>query len=124
MTTREATKTYKLNQWTQIIRECRNSGQKVQDWCKDNNIDPKKYYYWLSQVRKAATQALPATLKDSSIIPINLQKENSVVPTPSQIVSSNDIVATISVGNVIVQLSNHASSDFILNVMKAMQHVR
>lgn len=124
MTTREATKAYRLNQWTQIIRECRSSGQTVKVWCTEHDIDPKKYYYWLSQVRKAATQALPATINDSSIVPIQLPKSELTAPTPVSTGSSNDVVATLSIGNVVVQLSNQASSEFILNVMKAMQHVR
>lgn len=124
MTTRETTRNYRLNQWTQIIRECRNSGQTVKVWCAEHDIDPKKYYYWLSQVRKAATQALPATTMNSAIVPIHIPKSESSLPVPSQTDRSNDVVATISLGNVVVQLSNQASSDFILNVMKAMQHVR
>lgn len=124
MTTRETTRNYRLNQWTQIIRECRNSGQTVKVWCAEHDIDPKKYYYWLSQVRKAATQALPSTTINSGIVPIHLPKSELAIPVPSQTDCSNDVVATISAGNVIVQLSNQASPDFILNVMKAMQHVR
>ena len=124
MTTREATKAYRLNQWTQIIRECRRSGQTVKVWYAEHDIDPKKYYYWLSQVRKAAIQALPATTNDSAIVPVHLSKSELTVSTPSQSTGSNDVVATISIGNVIVQLSNQVSSDFILNVMKAMQRVR
>lgn len=124
MTTREATKNYRINQWTQIIRECRSSGQTVKVWCAEQGIDPKKYYYWLSQVRKAATQALPTTTNDSSIVPIHLSKAELTVPVLAHTNGSNDVVATISVGNVLVQLSNQASPDFILNVMKAMQHVR
>ena len=96
----------------------------VKVWCAEHDIDPKKYYYWLSQVRKAAIQALPATTNDSSIVPVHLSKSELAVSTPSQSTGSNDVVATLSRGNVIVQLSNQASSDFILNVMKAMQHVR
>ena len=123
MTTREAAKAYRLNQWTQIIRECRSSGLKVNDWCKENDINPKKYYYWLSQVRKAATGSLPATTTDASIVPVHLPQTDQKLSF-THTVSSNDVVATISVGNIIIQLSNQASSDFILNVMKAMQHVR
>lgn len=120
MTTREATKAYRLNQWTQAIRECRSSGQTVKVWCNENNVDPKKYYYWLSQVRKAAIQALPATVTDSTIVPIQVIKTD---PIPAVVGASHEVVATITVGKVIVQLSNQASSEFIINVLKAVQYV-
>ena len=121
MTTREATKAYRLNQWTQVIRECRNSGQKVKDWCNDNDVDPKKYYYWLTQVRKAAIQSLPATLSDSTIVPIQTAQPEF---TSSVSAYSNENVATISFENIVIQLSNHASSELIANTLKAIQNVR
>lgn len=120
MATREAAKAYRLNQWTQIIRECHSSSQTVKVWCAEHDIDPKKCYYWLSQVRKAATQALPATTNDSSIVPVHLSKSDLTVSTPSQSTGSNDVVATISVGNVIIQLSNQASSDAYCKKMEMM----
>jgi len=45
--TREATRNYRLNQWTEIVRECRSSGQTVAVWCAENSIKPRNYYYWL-----------------------------------------------------------------------------
>jgi hypothetical protein len=32
LNTREVTQQYRLNQWTEIIRECRSSGQSVASW--------------------------------------------------------------------------------------------
>jgi transposase-like protein len=120
VTTRETTKAYRINQWTQIIRECRNSGQTVSDWCESQGIDPKKYYYWLKCVRKAASDALPATMSNSSIVPINLNPTDTSQPLSI----ANEVVATISAGNVVVQLSNHASTELITNVLRAMQNAR
>ena len=122
MTTREATKAYRLNQWTQVIRECRSSGQKVKDWCNDNDVDPKKYYYWLTQVRKAAIQSLPATLSDSTIIPI--QTAQPEFSSAVSAYSNENVAATISFENIVIQLSNHASSELIVNTLKAIQNVR
>lgn len=121
MTTREATKAYRLNQWTQVICECRNSGQKVKDWCNDNDVDPKKYYYWLTQVRKAAIQVLPTTMSDSTIVPVQTAEPEF---TSSVSAYSNKTVATISFGNIVIELSNHASSELIASILKAIQNVR
>ena len=120
MTTRETTKAYRINQWTQIIRECRSSGQTVSVWCKNQGIDPKKYYYWLKCVRRAASEALPATMSNPPIVPINLSHTDASQSVPV----ANEVVATISAGNVVVQLSSHASTELITNVLRAMQHAR
>ena len=120
MTARETTKAYRLSQWTQIIRECRSSGQTVSAWCKDQGFDPKKYYYWLKCVRRAASEALPATNPNSSIIPISLSDTDALQPLPI----ANEVAASISAGDVAVQLSNHASAELITNVLRALQHAR
>lgn len=36
-----------LMKWTFIIRGCLDSGMAVQAWCIENNVDEKKFYYWL-----------------------------------------------------------------------------
>ncbi len=33
----------KLNQWIEIIRECRSSGQSVKSWCIEHNIKQQSY---------------------------------------------------------------------------------
>lgn len=119
MTAREATRAYRINQWTQIIRQCRNSGQTVKAWCEENGVDSKRYYYWLKCVREAVATALPATMQDSSIIPVELP-----VNHPEKVVASPQAVAAISCGTLSVQLSNETSYQMIENILKAMQHVR
>ncbi|MGL6174755.1 MAG: IS66 family insertion sequence element accessory protein TnpA [Cellulosilyticaceae bacterium] len=121
MTTQEATKTYRLNQWTQIIRECRNSGQTVKDWCNAQGIHPQQYYYWLRKVRMAATQALPSVTTDPSIVPLQMPTINQDRSTEQV---SKEVVATISLGEVVIQLSNDASSELITNLLRSIQHVR
>lgn len=121
MTTQEATKTYRLNQWTQIIRERQNSGETVKDWCNTQGIHPQQYYYWLRKVRMAATQALSTITTDSPIVPIQMPATD---PDRSTDVVSKEVVATIALGEVVIQLSNDASSELITNLLRAMQHVR
>ena len=59
MDTQEVKRKYRLNQWIEIVRQCRSSGQTVSAWCAENNINLKQYYYWLRRVRTAACELLP-----------------------------------------------------------------
>ena len=68
MDSRDVTRNYHLNQWTEIIRECRSSGHTVSAWCLEHEVNPKSYYYWLRKVRAAACEALPAINEGSSSI--------------------------------------------------------
>ena len=36
----------KLALWAGRISECRNSGQKVKAWCKENGVCEQTYYKW------------------------------------------------------------------------------
>ena len=36
----------KLALWAERISECRNSGQNVKTWCKENGICEQTYYKW------------------------------------------------------------------------------
>lgn len=121
MDTREVARNYRLSQWTQIVRECRGSGQTVSAWCEDHNIDRKKYYYWLRKVREAACEALPAMSSGTgAIVPINIPDHK--VDTPIEDTLSADII--LHLGSVTMELRNNASTTLIENTLRALQNVR
>ena len=35
-----------MQEWSARIRECRSSGKSVTEWCEENRIKTKTYYYW------------------------------------------------------------------------------
>ena len=40
----------KLALWAERISECRNSGQNVKTWCKENGICEQTYYKWQKKI--------------------------------------------------------------------------
>ena len=38
--------------WRSLISTCQQSGQTVVNWCHENGINTKTYYYWLRKLRK------------------------------------------------------------------------
>lgn len=52
---------HNILKWTQIIKECRASGQTVDSWCAQNGVHIKSYYYWLAKFRKQAAAEISAT---------------------------------------------------------------
>ena len=54
-TTREIVlvkKNIRLQEWNRQIEEQKSSGLNVQDWCTQNGVNPKTYYYHLRRVRE------------------------------------------------------------------------
>lgn len=83
MNTRAVTQKYRLNKWTDIIRECQSSGQTVTAWCTEHDINPKSYYYWLKKVRLAACEALtPINSENSLIVPIDISTQTMFFARP------------------------------------------
>lgn len=44
---------YRLQQWGQIVQQCRGSVMSNRDFCRQNGITEKTYYYWLRKLRMA-----------------------------------------------------------------------
>lgn len=59
---------FKAKQWTEAINACRSSGMTVKDWCMENNINPKSYYYHLRRLREKVCEqaAVPVILPSES----------------------------------------------------------
>ena len=40
------TKQERLENWTARIMACRSSGMTIREWCRENGLSEKSYYYW------------------------------------------------------------------------------
>ena len=50
---------YRKQQWAQIIRECQSSGLSNKEYCRQQGILEKTYYYWLRKLRSEAAEGIP-----------------------------------------------------------------
>jgi hypothetical protein len=48
----------RLQKWSGIVKSCRSSGKTIKNWCGENNINLKTYYYWQKRVCQAACREL------------------------------------------------------------------
>ena len=70
MTTREAKHAIRLQEWSQMVKGCQESGLTVNEWCKQNDLKPTCYYYRLAQLRKEIldqNKLLPGSVQETSI---------------------------------------------------------
>lgn len=47
---------YRLNDWAQIIQEQQASGLTKREFCQQNGITERQFYYWLKKVRQAVIE--------------------------------------------------------------------
>ena len=50
---------YRKQQWAQIIRECQSSGLSNKEYCRQQGISEKTYYYGLRKLRSEAGEGIP-----------------------------------------------------------------
>ncbi|WP_371363481.1 hypothetical protein SRRS_43720 [Sporomusa rhizae] len=125
MDTQKVKRQYRLNQWIEIVCQCRSSGQTVSAWCAENNINPKRYYYWLRCVRQAACEALPMSGDDeSSIVPVTLPGSLLKANSTSPAIAGSPAPLILRLGSATVELRNGASPELIAHTVKALGHVR
>ena len=65
-------KEVKLAQWAEMVKSRNESGLTVTDWCKQNGINIKTYYYRLKRIR----QAVCSEIGQHDIVPA-IQTEES-----------------------------------------------
>ena len=80
----------KLVQWAEMVRSRSESGLTVTDWCKENGINLKTYYYRLKRIR----QAVCNEIEQHDIVPVE--------PTASAETTAEKI--ELSVGDVKISL--------------------
>ncbi|MCX8131617.1 MAG: IS66 family insertion sequence element accessory protein TnpB [Clostridia bacterium] len=104
---------FRLRQWTQIIQTCQTSGMTVAGWCRQNNINPKTYYYWLRRIRSKACESreIITHANNQPIVPVAFKQT---------MVSA---AITIHLTSVSVDIHNGASRDTIEAVMAALKNI-
>jgi len=116
------TRQTKLQQWSEIFQKRRESGLTISRFCKENNIQPQKYYYWLKRVRQTACDQLPAPLSKSPnpIVPVTF--EESVAPLESKPCST--YAMRIMAGGISIEFTNDATPKLIESALQVLSHAR
>ena len=111
MNTKLAATNYQMQEWMDIIRDCRNSGLTVQQYCDDNNLSRPSYYYWLNKIRKTA-------LESATPAPTFVELKPPAVSQP------NNSAINICIGDARIELSETISDEFLIRILKAVAHVK
>jgi transposase-like protein len=126
MDMRKVTQEYRLNQWTEIVTKCIKSGQTVKSWCKENNINPKSYYYWLRRVRAAACNSLDnISERQQQIVPLNITvgEQRSSTEIKPVIYDASKTAIVININSMIIEIRNGATGSTIENTLRAIRNL-
>ncbi|HWT27334.1 MAG TPA: IS66 family insertion sequence element accessory protein TnpB [Mobilitalea sp.] len=107
---------FRLRQWTKIIQDCQSSNLTVTEWCNQNNIGTKSYYYWLRKLRLKTCEGtgLPLPSMKQAIVPLQLSTFQSTPANPA---------VTIHIGSASIDIVEGTSQSMIEAVLKSLRNV-
>ena len=126
----------RLANWTSVVEQCmsRTSGQTISQWCKDNAISEKQYYYWQRRVRSQAAASLsgnlPAPQTPTEVTfaevkipaPVDSPKRSSGMENEGTLSFQPDVL--IRKGDLIIGISNRASDRILGRIMQEVSDAR
>lgn len=101
--------TQALEEWAYKIKECRNSGITVKEWCKLQGIQTQKFYYW----QKKLFMTLSAN-KTTEFAELPLHA-NSQDPCPQE------VIAKITINGITAEVFGNASQTQIAMLLTALK---
>ena len=108
-----------LENWKSIISECRQSGEPVYKWCKNNGICEQTYYKKLRQLRELELDKLPMSL-------VSLPDEKSITLKKLEVqttVDNTKAAVIIRLNGATVEVNEGTSQQTIQAVLLALQSV-
>ena len=100
-----ATREIRTNQWAAVIKDCKESGLKVDDYCSQRGLSRNAYYYWLRKVKEAA-------LTQSGFVEIQQQEVSSACPP----------LLTASINEIVLGIRENTPMDLLANVIKVLKN--
>lgn len=94
---------YRIQEWAQIHRRCKESGLSNREFCRQNGISEKTFYYWLKKLREAAISNQP-----------------ELVPLPDSGASADDMIH-IRFGAAVLDLPANTDGAAIAMLLQALQ---
>ena len=88
-------------EWSERIRQCRESGLTIAEWCRQNSINQKTYYYHLKKLRKELCEQIP--------VPVMTVSE--ICPT-----------IKINIGDVTIEITENTSEQKITSLIRAIRN--
>ena len=99
--------------WASIISECSQSTLTKLEWCRQNGISIKSFYYWQRKLRKEAVQVsgeLPAARAFAEV---------TVHPVQEADMPPDGVAAVLHKSGMHIEIMNTVSEDFLTKLMRA-----
>ncbi|MDR2570138.1 MAG: hypothetical protein LBD23_07545 [Oscillospiraceae bacterium] len=117
----------RLQEWASLIKEQNNSGQTIREWCKEQGLAVKTYYYRRDRVREAIVDAAQTNGELVDIIDKHPQVGSIRQATgPSKMefaelaMPHNKSAITVNINGYVTNIHNGAENEIINYVLTTL----
>ena len=111
MNTKLATTQIRITEWAAIIKDCKSSGLKVDEYCQQHDISRDAYYYWLRKVKAAA-------LQQAGFVELPLPESKPVTTTAFA------VQMIVKVGDAELSINNDTPAELITRILEVIRHAQ
>ena len=101
--------------WKELIIECNNSGMSKKQWCEENGINEKTFYYYQKILRDELLEsaAVEQTLPSFADVTSNLQPISTLDSNVEMLQSNTSPDLVIRKGDLVFEISNNISPNLL-----------
>lgn len=110
MTNKEAVQAVQMQQWSEMVRECQDSGMSVKSWCAAKEMSRNTYFYRQKRVRKAVCQQL--SVPQSCIAEVMFPQNSCQTGVTAPVIIHIDSVA--------IEVNSGADEQTIVTALRAI----
>ncbi len=113
----------RLLQWQKIIQAQLASGQNKREWCRENGISEKQFFYWQRRLRAKLYES-----QAGALVSVTQESAKSLVELPLLRASANTAArgfnpeAVIAIGNVTIGVTANVSESLLTSIGGMIHH--
>lgn len=116
-----------MTKWAALIKEQKNSGLTIRQWCDQKNVFFHAYNYWKHILKESVVDSVMPDIVPISQPLVPSSNCEMILPESgesynSRILPDTTTPVSISLGDVHIEIGASASDDVIANIIKAVRH--
>lgn len=119
----KVTRQFRLQQWAEALRDHKESGLTVMEWCRLHNVSKYQFYYRQREVRKHAAQFLalqPVQADRPAFVEVShALRSQPAAPDTDPVLSR--VTACIRAGNADIFVSDETSEELLAKILRAVR---
>ena len=119
----KVTRQFRLQQWAEALRDHKESGLTVMEWCRLHNVSKYQFYYRQRELRKHAAQFLalqPVQADKPAFVEVShALRSQPAAPDTDPVLSR--VTACIRAGNADIFVSDETSEELLAKILRAVR---